>query len=447
MKSRVFRAVWLTALAVLLVTVTVITVLVLPALGRSLFEKEILLSLVWLIAGGIVLSAAAAALFAKWVADPVKKLDPDRPQAEENAYKELRPLVRRCREQNRSVRKLTEELENARHEFAAITGNMSEGFLLLDRRLNILTKNPAAERLLPTPEKGGADNLNTNGCPEEIIHAASKALAGQRTALTYRARGRAYYIVTSPVTAEGQITGVIVIALDATEQEERETLRREFSANVSHELKTPLTSISGFAELLQNGMVPPERVGEFAGDIYKESVRLIHLVDDILALSQMDEGAPAAKAERVELREEAEAVLRSLTDTAAQQNVTLSLEGGDAAASGIRPVLHEMIFNLCENAIKYNRPGGRVTVTTAEEERGSRLTVEDTGIGIPIEYQDRIFERFFRVDKSRSRAVGGTGLGLSIVKHAAQMHKAQLEVHSEPEHGTRITVIFPRTAE
>jgi len=351
-------------------------------------------------------------------------------------------LLARIRAQNRLIRQQEETLGQTRRDFAAITENMGESFLLLDKRLNVLSRNVSASYLLPAPPDGEADNLNRGGCPEEIVRAAERALAGRRTELTLEMHERYYYVIATPVFSENQITGSVVIALDTTEREQREALRREFSANVSHELKTPLTSISGFAELLANGMVPPERVGEFAGDIYKESQRLMALVDDIIELSRLEEETAAPETESVDLYALAEETLASLRPAAERRDVTLTLRGGEAVVQGVRTALQELVYNLCDNAVKYNRPGGSVTVTAEKRGGETVLSVADTGIGIPYEHQNRVFERFYRVDKSHSRQLGGTGLGLSIVKHAAAMHKARLELWSEPDAGTKITVHF-----
>ena len=351
-------------------------------------------------------------------------------------------LLARIRAQNRLIRQQEETLGQTRRDFAAITENMGESFLLLDKRLNVLSRNVSASYLLPAPPDGEADNLNRGGCPEEIVRAAERALAGRRTELTLEMHERYYYVIATPVFSENQITGSVVIALDTTEREQREALRREFSANVSHELKTPLTSISGFAELLANGMVPPERVGEFAGDIYKESQRLMALVDDIIELSRLEEETAAPETENIDLYALAEETLASLRPAAERRDVTLTLRGGEAVVQGVRTALQELVYNLCDNAVKYNRPGGSVTVTAEKRGGETVLSVADTGIGIPYEHQNRVFERFYRVDKSHSRQLGGTGLGLSIVKHAAAMHKARLELWSEPDAGTKITVHF-----
>ena len=344
--------------------------------------------------------------------------------------------------QDRLIRQQEETLGQTRRDFAAITENMGESFLLLDKRLNVLSRNVSASYLLPAPPDGEADNLNRGGCPEEIVRAAERALAGRRTELTLEMHERYYYVIATPVFSENQITGSVVIALDTTEREQREALRREFSANVSHELKTPLTSISGFAELLANGMVPPERMGEFAGDIYKESQRLMALVDDIIELSRLEEETAAPETESVDLYALAEETLATLRPAAERRDVTLTLRGGEAVVQGVRTALQELVYNLCDNAVKYNRPGGSVTVTAEKRGGETVLSVADTGIGIPYEHQNRVFERFYRVDKSHSRQLGGTGLGLSIVKHAAAMHKARLELWSEPDAGTKITVHF-----
>ena len=348
-------------------------------------------------------------------------------------------LLARIRAQNRLIRQQEETLGQTRRDFAAITENMGESFLLLDKRLNVLSRNVSASYLLPAPPDGEADNLNRGGCPEEIVRAAERALAGRRTELTLEMHERYYYVIATPVFSENQITGSVVIALDTTEREQREALRREFSANVSHELKTPLTSISGFAELLANGMVPPERVGEFAGDIYKESQRLMALVDDIIELSRLEEETAAPETESVDLYALAEETLASLRPAAERRDVTLTLRGGEAVVQGVRTALQELVYNLCDNAVKYNHPGGSVTVTAEKRGGETVLSVADTGIGVPYEHQNRVF---YRVDKSHSRQLGGTGLGLSIVKHAAAMHKARLELWSEPDAGTKITVHF-----
>ena len=441
MKGKLFLRVGLLLFAAVLLGSAVTYAAVQPQLAGTEARAQALSHLLWVLPIALFLAAAGGWAVARGIVDRIRRIDPESPGTEA-PYEELVPLLARIRAQNRLIRQQEEALGQTRRDFAAITENMGESFLLLDKRLNVLSRNVSASHLLPAPPSGEADNLNRGGCPEEIVRAAERALAGRRTELTLEMHERYYYVIATPVFSENQITGAVVIALDTTEREQREALRREFSANVSHELKTPLTSISGFAELLANGMVPAERVGEFAGDIYKESQRLMALVDDIIELSRLEEDTAAPQRESVDLYALAEETLASLCPAAERRDVTLTLCGGEAAVQGVRTALQELVYNLCDNAVKYNRPGGSVTVTAEKRSGETVLSVADTGIGIPYEHQNRVFERFYRVDKSHSRQLGGTGLGLSIVKHAAAMHKARLELWSEPNAGTKITVHF-----
>ena len=441
MKGKLFLRVGLLLFAAVLLGSAVTYAAVQPQLAGTEARAQALSHLLWVLPIALFLAAAGGWAIARGIVDRIRRIDPESPGTEA-PYEELVPLLARIRAQNRLIRQQEEALGQTRRDFAAITENMGESFLLLDKRLNVLSRNVSASHLLPAPTDGEADNLNRGGCPEEIVRAAERALAGRRTELTLEMHERYYYVIATPVFSENQITGAVVIALDTTEREQREALRREFSANVSHELKTPLTSISGFAELLANGMVPAERVGEFAGDIYKESQRLMALVDDIIELSRLEEDTAAPQRESVDLYALAEETLASLCPAAERRDVTLTLCGGEAAVQGVRTALQELVYNLCDNAVKYNRPGGSVTVTAEKRSGETVLSVADTGIGIPYEHQNRVFERFYRVDKSHSRQLGGTGLGLSIVKHAAAMNKARLELWSEPNAGTKITVHF-----
>ena len=441
MKGKLFLRVGLLLFAAILLGSAATYAIAQPQLAGTEARAQVSSHLLWLLPIALCLAAAGGWAVARGIVDPIRKIDPETPGTEA-PYEELVPLLARIRAQNRLIRQQEETLGQTRRDFAAITENMGESFLLLDKRLNVLSRNVSASYLLPAPPDGEADNLNRGGCPEEIVRAAERALAGRRTELTLEMHERYYYVIATPVFSENQITGSVVIALDTTEREQREALRREFSANVSHELKTPLTSISGFAELLANGMVPPERVGEFAGDIYKESQRLMALVDDIIELSRLEEETAAPETENVDLYALAEETLATLRPAAERRDVTLTLRGGEAVVQGVRTALQELVYNLCDNAVKYNRPGGSVTVTAEKRGGETVLSVADTGIGIPYEHQNRVFERFYRVDKSHSRQLGGTGLGLSIVKHAAAMHKARLELWSEPDAGTKITVHF-----
>ena len=347
-------------------------------------------------------------------------------------------MTQRLRQQRETIRNQMDELSRRMREFSAMTENMSEGFLLIDLRGHVLTENHSASMLLPTD----ADNI-AKCSQRELCQAAQQALTGQRCERLLQQGERTLSVIASPVLESGQVTGAVVLTLDVTEREQREKLRREFSANVSHELKTPLTSISGFAELMSQGLVPPDKVREFSLDIQKECTRLTNLVEDIIDLSRLEEGGGDMTWEDIDLYTLCDDVLQSLEPVAKRQAVTLRLAGESLQVRGVYQVLREMIYNLCDNAIKYNRSGGSVTVTVARSAGRASVAVADTGIGIPYEDQSRVFERFYRVDKSHSRAIGGTGLGLSIVKHAAALHGAEIKLQSQPEDGTVITVLFP----
>ena len=392
-----------------------------------------------LLPAGAVLVALAARCLSVGITRPIRELDPARPEAC-GRYGELFPLLDYLRRQQATIRSQTEELRQRHEEFTAITENMSEGFLLIDRRTNLLSCNASALRLLGAPEAAPGESVLRLSRAESFCRVVEEALSGRHSEALLEGEGGCCQLLASPVSHQGRPAGAVVAILDVTERQRREALRREFTANVSHELKTPLTSISGFAELMKGGLVPQETVPEFASDIYREAQRLIALVEDIIHLSQLDENALPMAREPVDLFALAEEVLARLTSAAARAQVTLSLEGEPAEVEGVRHVLEEMIGNLVDNGVKYNRPGGSVAVAVGRREGLARLTVRDTGIGIPPAHQQRVFERFYRVDKSHSREVGGTGLGLSIVKHAAAYHGAALELESREGEGTAVTV-------
>ena len=398
-----------------------------------------LLNMAWpiaaTVAGLLLLAAGLSVRLARQITQPINAISPDDPQ---DVYPELQPLTQRLRWQRETIRNQMDELSRRMREFSAMTENMSEGFLLIDLRGHVLTENHSASMLLPTD----ADNI-AKCSQRELCQAAQQALSGQRCERLLQQGERTLSVIASPVLESGQVTGAVVLTLDVTEREQREKLRREFSANVSHELKTALTSISGFAELMSQGLVPPDKVREFSLDIQKECTRLTNLVEDIIDLSRLEEGGGDMTWEDIDLYTLCDDVLQSLEPVAKRQTVTLRLAGESLRVRGVYQVLREMVYNLCDNAIKYNRSGGSVTVTVARSAGRASVTVADTGIGIPYEDQSRVFERFYRVDKSHSRAIGGTGLGLSIVKHAAALHGAEIKLQSQPEDGTVITVLFP----
>lgn len=404
-----------------------------------------LLLMIWpilgIVAAVLLLGSLLALRLARRIVAPINEIDLDHPAAEET-YQELAPLVSRIQEQNRTIRRQMDELGRRQREFTAITDNMSEGFLLVDSRTNVLSSNHSAMRLLGGAEGAEMENLRRDGCIPQVISTVEAALAGVRTETVQELSGASWQIIANPVVFSGQVHGVVVLVMDVTEREQREKLRREFSANVSHELKTPLTSISGFAELMKEGMVPPGKVKEFSGDIYRESRRLIDLVDDIIRLSKLDENAGLYETETVDLYDLSDDILANLRPIAGRRGITLSLVGEHVRMTGTWRILNEMVYNLCDNAIKYNRDGGSVTVSVQRRDGHIRLCVSDTGIGIPYADQPRVFERFYRVDKSHSKEAGGTGLGLSIVKHGAQYHNARVELVSEPGQGTAITIVF-----
>lgn len=405
----------------------------------------LLLMMIWPILGvalGVmVLCVLLAFRLARHIVEPINRIDLDRPMLEDT-YVELAPLVSRIQEQNRTIRRQMDELSQRQREFAALTDNMSEGFLLVDYKANVLASNHSALRLLTGGKDVPVENLRRDGCMPQMLTTVEAALAGVRTDTVQEVSGISWQIIANPVVSNGQVAGVAVLVMDVTEREQRERLRQEFSANVSHELKTPLTSISGFAELMKEGMVPPDKVKEFSGDIYRESRRLIDLVDDIIRLSKLDENSKPFEQEEVDLYDLSDEILANLRSVADRQKVSLHLSGEHVQITGVWQILNEMVYNLCDNAIKYNRPDGRVDVSVHQEGSRVRLCVSDTGIGIPYADQPRVFERFYRVDKSHSKEVGGTGLGLSIVKHGAQYHNAQLELKSEPGKGSAISIIF-----
>lgn len=395
----------------------------------------------WVATLVLILCGVLSYRLARQITKPLNAINPDNP-APLPSYPELTPLFDKLREQNRTIGKQMNELQLRQREFTAITENMREGFLLVDCKMHVLSSNHSALEVLGGRELKPGCLLYDAECRQEIFDAVDTALSGSHAELLLTIDETSWQVLANPVVASGQVAGAVVLFMDVTEREQRERLRREFSANVSHELKTPLTSISGFAELMKEGLVPPEKIPEFSGDIYKESLRLIGLVNDIIQLSRLDENSTQFQRAPVDLYDLCAQSLERLSPVAARQSVTLALTGEHAEIEGVEQLLKEMIYNLLDNAIKYNVPGGSVTASVRKNAGRTILSVSDTGIGIPYAHQPRVFERFYRVDKSHSKEVGGTGLGLSIVRHAAQYHGARLELKSQPGKGTTITVTF-----
>ncbi|WP_243035144.1 ATP-binding protein [Clostridium sp. AF32-12BH] len=453
------------------------------ALATVFHTVPIMIAMAILIVLGVLILAEFQT---KRIIAPINQMNPDDPQAGD-VYDELAPLVRRLEKQKETIRQQMEILKEKQEEFSAITENMREGFLVVDSKGDVMSYNKSALKLLGIPEgeegmlsrhgnaaweehtdpgKEGtlsqdlpANSQNTGTHNDAERHKANvniisinrsenfrrvvdEALKGSHCEEMLDVGNRHYQIIANPVAESEERSGAVVVILDVTEQQGREELRREFTANVSHELKTPLTSISGYAEIMMNGMVQPADMGRFSGKIYKEAQRLITLVGDIIRLSQLDEEKVQMEKSPVDLHLLASDVVKRLQDVAKKNQVTLMLTGKPTVVNGNPQILDEMIYNLCDNAIKYNKPFGEVEVNVAMIKDHPVLTVEDDGIGIPPEDQERIFERFYRVDKSHSRQIGGTGLGLSIVKHGAIYHKAKVELKSAPGEGTTVRITF-----
>ena len=389
----------------------------------------------------VILSAVLANWMSKKIVQPLNSLDLDHP-LENNAYEELAPLLSRIHQQRQQIAAQLHSLKKQTDEFAQVTSHMKEGLVLLDNAGKILSINPAAQQVFGAESSCDGQDFLTIDRSRDLHLAIQTAAEEGHGEIRSERNGREFQFDISRIESEDAFVGTVLLAFDVTEQAFAEQNRREFTANVSHELKTPLQSITGSAELLENGLVKPEDVPRFVGMIRTEAARLVTLVDDIIHLSQLDEGA-APDRETVDLLETAKDAASALGDSATEKGIHVSVSGESVSISGVRSFLHEMIYNLCDNAIKYNVENGSVEITVVRKEQEAVVTVKDTGIGIPAEHQSRIFERFFRVDKSRSKASGGTGLGLSIVKHIAQYHGTTIKLQSEFGCGTTVSVVFP----
>lgn len=391
----------------------------------------------------VALSVYLAYRLSKNIVKPLNELNLDEPSSNID-YNELSPLLHRIETQQCEIKWQKRELKRKQSEFDTVTNGMTEGIVLLNQSGTILSINRAAAELLNTNTDSAGKDIYDIVCNIDIADLLHKSQSGVHAETIVDIGKGKYQFDASPVSSNNEVIGTVLLLFDVTDKERNEQIRREFTANVSHELKTPLQTISGCAELLLNGIVKNEDIKSFSKQIYSESQRMIHLVDDIIKLSRLDEGAYDMKREFTDLYSLANDTIKTLAQQADDAQVKIDLHGEPTVILGIPQLISSIIFNLCDNAIKYNRKGGSVTVTVSNDDSYVKLAVSDTGIGIPKEHQERIFERFYRVDKSHSKNIGGTGLGLSIVKHAARLHDADIMLVSAPDEGTTITISFPK---
>lgn len=390
-----------------------------------------------------MVSLGVAAIVARVVVKPINSIDLKNPDIGES-YSEIAPLLHRISEQNHEIDQQIAELTRSRKEFSLITENMSEGFIIIDSRTEVLSYNTAALKILGSDFTGSSRSVLVLNRSEAFRSAVEDALAGKRSETDLTLSEKIYQVIATPAFTGSSVTGAVMIILDITEKEAREELRREFTSNVSHELKTPLTTIYGISDMLVGGIVKPEDIPGFAKNIRDEAGRMITLIQDILKLSQLDENTFSDQRERVDLYELAQSAAERLRPQADEKHVTISVTGERSEFTGIATVLEEMIYNLLDNAVKYNKQGGRADVDVRSSGDDIVVTVSDTGIGVPADSIDRIFERFYRADKSHSRKIGGTGLGLSIVKHGVSLHGGSITVKSSEDSGTTFTMVLPK---
>ena len=389
----------------------------------------------------LILSGVLASQISKHIMEPFNSLDLEKP-LENDTYEELAPLLNRINKQHRQIDMQLLELQRKSDEFAQITCSMTEGLVLLNEKKIILSINPAALKLFHAENSCMNKDFLTIERSHTVSHAIQDAFLNGYSEIRMKREGKEYQLHVNRIESNGSVIGAVVLTFDITEATYAERNRREFTANVSHELKTPLQSIMGSAELMENGLVKEEDMPRFIGHIRTEAERLVILIEDIIRLSQLDEGSEMPF-ENVDLYEVATEVVAGLTNTAAIKDIKITVTGENINIKGIRRLLTEIIFNLCDNSIKYNKEGGIVEVSVNRQESNAVVSVKDSGIGISLEHQTRIFERFYRVDKSRSKELGGTGLGLSIVKHAVQYLNGKIDLQSSPGEGTTIQISFP----
>ncbi|MCC2180166.1 sensor histidine kinase [Blautia wexlerae] len=391
----------------------------------------------------LILSGIMASAISKRIVKPINELDLESPK-ENQIYEELSPLLSKIHRQNREIQNQLELAKQQQEEFSLITENMQEGLIVIDKYTMILSANSSAWNLFHMDRVRQGESVYCLDREEEFRHAIEQVLSGEHTELVLKLNGSDIQLIANPVIRDKKTEGAVVLLVNVTEKLERESLRREFSANVSHELKTPLTSISGFAEIMQGGLVKNEDIPKFAGRIYKESQRLLQLVEDVIQISQLDEEKTSYVWEPVDVYQVCKNAFESLKEKAKRLNVHLYICGERMKMEAVRTLLEEAIYNVCDNAIKYNRNDGSVSVFLTQTAQEIQIVVKDTGVGIPKEDQNRVFERFYRVDKSHSKEIGGTGLGLSIVKHAVGALKGSVILRSEEGNGTEICMKFPK---
>lgn len=406
-----------------------------------LLLKGVIAPFIVILIGILILTSIISKSVSRRIIAPINDMDLNDTEADE-PYPELAPLMTKIRQQKKHIQLQLEEMERQQKEFTAITENMNEGFLLIDRNMDILSYNNAALKLLGDRNGQVARTAFELNRSKGFRTAVEEALQGRNNQQPHETENRYYNIVANPVMEQDKVVGAVIVIMDVTEKEQRDKLRREFTSNVSHELKTPLTTIYGVSDMMAEGIVKAADVRGFAKNIKDESGRMISLIDDIIKLSRLDENPAQDEITDVDIYKIAGEIIERMQHSAEKKNVTMSLDGESTVVKGIPSLCDEIIFNLCENAVKYNKEGGNVKVSIRQEETGADLIVEDTGIGIPFEYQNRVFERFFRTDKSHSSSIKGTGLGLSIVKNAVAYLGGSLELESTEGAGTKITVHF-----
>lgn len=408
------------------------------ALILQLVQPTLCIIFVMLILAGIFASRIAGK-----IVEPINELNLEKPE-ENEVYEEVAPFLSKINRQNRQIRTQLEEARRSQEEFSIITENMQEGLLVIDPYTMILSGNTSAWKIFQVNESLVGQSVYSLDRDEEFRKVIEQVLEGKHASTLLRLDQEFVQLIANPVEREGKTVGAVLLLMNETEKIQRENLRREFSANVSHELKTPLTSISGFAEIIQDGFVKEEDLKKFAGRIYREAQRLIQLVDDTIKISQLDEGENPYEWENTDLYSVAKNVCSNLKEIAEKKDVHLYIDGERMICRTVRPILEEVLYNLCDNGIKYNKQNGTVTISLIDLGSDVQIAVEDNGIGIPREDRNRVFERFYRVDKSHSKEIGGTGLGLSIVKHGVGFLGGTLGMISEENKGTRITITIPK---